>query len=138
MPTSPNIILSPKHRTSMSEFNQRYTDGRGDVPRSRYLRVIDDGLQREEWKGNCDNKMTSQDPLDGRFGTLQSSEPGYPEDRPLGNHLKIPQEVNNSICEALKCSSPAEVKIEVKVGNLGNIPLSLCKDCVSKFRNEEA
>jgi hypothetical protein len=95
--------------------------------------IIKNGLQRtekEEWKG--------QYSPDSRIGTLQSSESGYPEDRqPLRNHLKIPQEVNNSICEALHCPSPAEVQLQVKIGQLGNISLSLCKNCVCKFGNEK-
>jgi hypothetical protein len=52
------------------------------------------------------------------------------------NQCDLRQEVNNGICEALGCLSPAEVQIEVKVGHLGNISLSLCKDCVCKFRDE--
>lgn len=97
--------------------------------------VIESGLkpaEKEEWEKN-----TTPDSLDSRFGTLQSSEPGYPEDRPLGNRVKIPQEVNNSICEALHCPSPAEVQLQVKVGQLGNISLSLCNNCVGKFRDEQ-
>ena len=41
----------------------------------------------------------------------------------------------NSICEAVNCSSRALVQIEVKVGQLGTITLSLCNNCVSKFRD---
>jgi hypothetical protein len=41
----------------------------------------------------------------------------------------------NSICEAVNCSSRALVQIEVKVGQLGTITLSLCYDCVLKFRD---
>jgi hypothetical protein len=96
--------------------------------------MIENRLQqaeKEEWKKN-----TSQDPVDSRFGTLQSSESGYTEDRPLMNQCKILQEVNNDICEAAGCFSPAEVQLKVKVGQQGNISLSLCKDCVCKFRNE--
>ena len=44
--------------------------------------------------------------------------------------------VNNSVCEAVDCCSPAEVHIKVKVGQVGSISLSLCNDCVRKFRNE--
>jgi hypothetical protein len=52
------------------------------------------------------------------------------------NHCNIPQEVNNGICEAVGCLTPAKVQIKVKVGHLGNISLSLCNDCVCKFSDE--
>lgn len=52
------------------------------------------------------------------------------------NQCKIAQEVNNSICEAVNCFSPAEVQLKVKVGQLGNISLFLCNDCVRKFSEE--
>jgi hypothetical protein len=44
---------------------------------------------------------------------------------------------NDSVCEAVDCFSPAEVQIEVKVGRAGSISLSLCNDCVCKFRDEQ-
>lgn len=108
-----------------SNFKHRYRD---------HHDVIESGLKPAE-KEKCGK--TIQDSPDSRFGTLQSSEPGYPEDRTLRNHLKIPHEVNNIICEAVKCFSQAKVEIEVEVGNLGKISLSLCDDCVGKFRNEK-
>ena len=40
------------------------------------------------------------------------------------------------MCEALDCFSQATAQIEVRVGQLGTISLSLCKDCVSKFRDD--
>ncbi|MGC2575429.1 MAG: hypothetical protein WA364_28310 [Candidatus Nitrosopolaris sp.] len=81
-----------------------------------------------------EKKKTSQDPLDSRLGSLQSSESRVPmEDRSLMNQCKIPLGVNNDMCEAAGCFSPAEVQIEIKVGQLGNISLSLCNDCVGKF-----
>lgn len=40
------------------------------------------------------------------------------------------------ICEAVNCSSKASVQIQVKAGQLGSISLSLCNDCVSKFKDE--
>jgi len=52
------------------------------------------------------------------------------------NQCNIPQEVNNSVCEAVDCFSTAEVQIEVKVGQVGSISLSLCNDCVRKFSDE--
>jgi hypothetical protein len=51
------------------------------------------------------------------------------------NHCNIPQKVNNGICEAVDCRTPAEVQIKVKVGQQGTILLSLCKNCVSKFED---
>jgi hypothetical protein len=41
-----------------------------------------------------------------------------------------------NMCEAVNCFSLATGQLEVKVGHLGNISLSLCNDCVSKFRDE--
>jgi len=52
------------------------------------------------------------------------------------NQCNIPQEVNNSVCEAVNCISPAEVQIEVKVGQAGSISSSLCNECVRKFSDE--
>ena len=40
-------------------------------------------------------------------------------------------------CEAANCFSPAVVQIKVKVGQAGSISLSLCNDCVCKFRDEQ-
>jgi hypothetical protein len=89
-------------------------------------------LQRVENKER--KKETIQDPLDSRLESLQSSESRVTrEDRPLLNQCKIPLEVNNGICEAAGCFLPAEVQLKVKVGQLGTILLSLCKNCVSKF-----
>jgi hypothetical protein len=42
---------------------------------------------------------------------------------------------NSSVCEAVGCSASANIMIEVKVGEKGNIPLSLCSKCVSKFED---
>lgn len=49
---------------------------------------------------------------------------------------KVHKEVDNTICEAVSCFSPAQVQIEVKVGQAGSISLSLCNDCVRKFSDE--
>jgi len=49
------------------------------------------------------------------------------------NQSTITPEVNNGICEALNCFSPATVQVNVKVGQLGRIALSLCENCVCKF-----
>ncbi len=50
---------------------------------------------------------------------------------------KLPPGVNNGICEGVNCFSQAEVQIDVKVGQLGSISLSLCNDCAVKFRDEQ-
>lgn len=69
--------------------------------------------------------------------SLQSSGPGaHKSGDPLMNQITITSDTNNSICEAVNCSSKASVQIEVKVGQLGNISLSLCNDCVNKFRDD--
>ena len=50
---------------------------------------------------------------------------------------KLHKEVDNAICEAINCFSPAQVQIEVRVGQAGSISLSLCNDCVHKFSDDE-
>jgi hypothetical protein len=45
---------------------------------------------------------------------------------------------NSSVCEAVGCFAKATVMIEVKVGERGIIPLSLCSKCVNKFEDESA
>ena len=96
------------------------------------IREVKIWKEKEEWK-----KKTSQGSSDSRFGALQSSESRISnEDRSLMN-LKVSQEVNNIICEAVNCFSPAQVQIEVKVGQAGSISLFLCNDCVCKFRDEQ-
>jgi len=49
-----------------------------------------------------------------------------------GSHpLQIERVLKSSICEAVNCFSQAAVQIEVRVGHLGSVSLSLCNDCVS-------
>jgi hypothetical protein len=47
-------------------------------------------------------------------------------------------EINNSICEAVGCSSKATDKIVVKVGTLGIISLLVCSNCIGKFQSDSA
>jgi hypothetical protein len=42
-------------------------------------------------------------------------------------------QVNNTICGAVGCFARATTKINVRVGQLGTIPLALCANCVRKF-----
>ena len=49
----------------------------------------------------------------------------------------ISSQVNNGICEAVGCLAKATTEITVKVGQLGVIPLRLCKGCVDKFNRDE-
>ena len=44
---------------------------------------------------------------------------------------------NSSVCEAAGCFCKATVMIEVKVGERGIIPLSLCNKCVGKFEDAD-
>jgi hypothetical protein len=37
----------------------------------------------------------------------------------------------------VNCFAEATIHIEVRVGQLGTIPLSLCKNCVNKFVGED-
>jgi hypothetical protein len=43
---------------------------------------------------------------------------------------------NNGICEAVGCFKKATIDIKVKVGQGKEIMLSLCKNCVKKFRGK--
>ena len=61
---------------------------------------------------------------------LQSTRVGKKETPMKGSTITLE-------CEAANCFSPAEVQIEVKVGHAGSISLSLCNDCVCKFRDEQ-
>ncbi|MDQ6669145.1 MAG: hypothetical protein M3Y53_13110 [Thermoproteota archaeon] len=58
----------------------------------------------------------------------------------VGNKAKLftgDQARNDSrICEAVGCFEQATTTIEVKAGYQKTISLSLCKECVSKFRDE--
>ena len=45
-------------------------------------------------------------------------------------------EVHKHICEAFNCNAIATREISVKAGNHGIISLSLCEQCVNKFRVE--
>jgi hypothetical protein len=49
------------------------------------------------------------------------------------NRCMITSENNVGICEAVNCFSQATVQIEVNVGELGRLTLSLCEHCVGKF-----
>jgi Zn finger protein HypA/HybF involved in hydrogenase expression len=49
------------------------------------------------------------------------------------NKEVIHLQVNNVICEGYGCFNKANTKINVKVGQLGTIPLDLCTFCVKKF-----
>jgi hypothetical protein len=53
------------------------------------------------------------------------------------NQEIIELEVNNSICEAVGCSNKTTVELTVNVGRKRTIQLFLCKDCVSKFEEED-
>jgi hypothetical protein len=46
-------------------------------------------------------------------------------------------DINNTICEATCCSARATTKISVRVGDLGNISLSLCSNCITRFVDED-
>lgn len=52
------------------------------------------------------------------------------------NDWAIKLEVDNGLCEAINCSSKAAIQLKVKVGQLGNMSLSLCNDCVKKFAED--
>jgi hypothetical protein len=59
-------------------------------------------------------------------------------DSQLDNEI-LDFQVNNTICEAIRCFAKASNKIDVKVGENGVIPLYLCNHCIRKFdRKAEA
>ena len=49
------------------------------------------------------------------------------------NNKVLHLQVNNVICEGFGCFNKATTKINVKVGQLGTIPLDLCTECMKKF-----
>ena len=49
------------------------------------------------------------------------------------NNKVLHLQINNVICDGYGCINKATTKINVKVGQLGTIPLDLCTDCVKKF-----
>jgi hypothetical protein len=49
----------------------------------------------------------------------------------------VHSEVNKVICEAVGCFAEATTEIVVKVGQLGTIPLRLCKFCVGKSQTDK-
>jgi hypothetical protein len=44
---------------------------------------------------------------------------------------------NSDVCEAVNCFDKATIHLEVRIGHKGTISLSLCNDCVGKFRDEQ-
>ncbi|MDQ6862392.1 MAG: hypothetical protein M3044_01065 [Thermoproteota archaeon] len=44
---------------------------------------------------------------------------------------------NSNVCEVAGCFAKATLIFEVKVGERGTIPLSLCSKCVSKFEESK-
>jgi hypothetical protein len=54
-------------------------------------------------------------------------------DIPSKSNNKIDKEVNKQICEALDCSEYATKVITVDAGKFGNISISVCANCISKF-----
>lgn len=59
----------------------------------------------------------------------------------VGNEAKLftgnQARSDSRICEAVGCFAQATTTIEVKAGHQRTISLSLCKDCVSRFRDEQ-
>jgi hypothetical protein len=53
------------------------------------------------------------------------------------NYNYYASDANNSICEANGCTAPATTQLSVRVGDLGNISLSLCSNCVTRFADED-
>jgi hypothetical protein len=41
--------------------------------------------------------------------------------------------LSNNVCEAVGCNSKAKIKLTLRVGLKGRIPVFVCENCVSKF-----
>lgn len=90
-------------------------------------------MQKETHKIEINKELSykafSDDNLCNNFRTEDNE-----EDRT--DLVKIERVTEGSICEAVNCFLQSAVQIKVKVGQLGSISLSLCNDCISKFRDE--
>jgi hypothetical protein len=53
------------------------------------------------------------------------------------NYNYYAPDANNGICEANGCTARATTQLSVRVGDLGNILLSLCSNCVTRFADED-
>ena len=53
------------------------------------------------------------------------------------NYHHYAPDINNGICEATGCTARANTQLSVRVGDLGNISLSLCSNCVTRFADED-
>jgi hypothetical protein len=71
------------------------------------------------------------------FDLIKSGNDYTRDSAPLRKLKNTTNEGNNGICDAAGCFSPAEAQIKVKVGQLGNISLSLCNICVNKFVGDD-
>jgi hypothetical protein len=49
----------------------------------------------------------------------------------------LSKDINKEICNAFGCSKNATEKINASAGIYGIISLSLCKNCISKFQNNQ-
>ena len=41
--------------------------------------------------------------------------------------------LSENVCEAVGCNSKAKIKLTLRVGLKGRIPVFVCESCVSKF-----
>jgi hypothetical protein len=110
---------------------------RGDVPRSKYLlRILERMYSSEKAYEGMNNKCSTQDSCDYRVESLshESNSPHQDLFIPIGQ--KLLQSETSSICNAVGCNAGATTEIQVNAGQKGSITLSLCGNCVDKFRDQ--
>jgi hypothetical protein len=52
------------------------------------------------------------------------------------NQNTFPCDLSRVTCQAFGCLAQATIKIRVKIGNDRTMTLTVCKDCVTKFRED--
>jgi hypothetical protein len=82
------------------------------------------------------NKQTLNPVIRG-FGKIQSDNSGNLQDTFIQSSGNNVHELNKKICEALNCNAQASTEIQINTGKGQSINLSLCENCVDKFRDRE-
>ena len=80
-------------------------------------------------------RKKEQDSPDREVGSLQSSESRSPSE--FANSMSQatkPTQINKNFCDCNGCCRIATTEIEVDVGEIGIIKLSICENCIPKFK----
>jgi hypothetical protein len=75
-------------------------------------------------------------PLKDRTIGKKSESVSYDAKSEAKMRVIIQNRIAPTICEAIGCFAQSTTIIEVKAGHQRTLSLSLCKECVSKFRDE--